>query len=58
MKKHKKRKKRKLKKKRSLVILGMILTRRGGPMKDKREIRGGDHNEQRDLIDECDNDKS
>jgi hypothetical protein len=46
----KRNKKRKRKKARNLVILGMILTRHGGPMKDRREPRGGDRNEQRELL--------
>ena len=47
-------KKRKPKKPRSLVVLGMILTRKGGAMKDRRERRGGDRNEQRELLADAD----
>jgi hypothetical protein len=35
-------KKRKLKKPRDLVVLGMILTRKGGRMRDRRLRRPGD----------------
>lgn len=42
--------KRKQKKPRSLVTLGMILTRKGGYMKDRREGRKGARNEQRELL--------
>lgn len=45
-----KQKKRKPKKLRSIVMLGMILTRRGGPMKDRRSARGGAKNDQRELV--------
>lgn len=38
--------KRKMKKPRNLVTLTMILTRKGGPMKDRREGRGGARNYQ------------
>lgn len=46
-------KKRRLKKPRSAVVLGMILTRKGGFMRDRREPRGGARNEQRDLLDQA-----
>ena len=42
--------KRKQKKPRNLVVLGMILTRKGGYMKDRREKRKGAHNEQQELL--------
>jgi len=41
--------KRKPKKPRDLIALGMILTRHGGPMKDRREPRGGARNHQREF---------
>jgi len=34
--------KRKQKKPRDLIVLGMILTRKGGPMRDRREKRNKD----------------
>lgn len=43
----KKKKKRKLKKRRNLIVLGMILTRKSGKMKDKRDVLGD-----KELIDE------
>ena len=46
-------KKRKQKKARSLVTLGMILTRKGGFMKDRREPRKGARNEQREFLSEA-----
>lgn len=44
-------KKRKPKKPRDLVVLGMILTRKGGFMRDRREPRRGARNKQRDILD-------
>ena len=46
-------KKRKMKKPRSLVVLGMILTRKGRVMDDRREARQGDRNRQRDYLDDA-----
>lgn len=37
---------------RNCSVLGMIVTRKGGPMKDRREPRGGNKNEQAELLDE------
>ena len=37
---------------RNCSVLGMIITRKGGPMKDRREPRGGDKNEQVELLQE------
>ncbi len=37
--------KRKQKKPRDLIVLGMILTRKGGPMKDRREKRNKNKDE-------------
>ena len=45
--------KRKQKKPRSLVTLGMILTRKGGFMKDRREPRKGARNEHQELLREA-----
>lgn len=46
-------KKRKPKKPRSLVALGMILTRKGGFMRDRREPRRGARNEHRELLEQA-----
>lgn len=43
-------KKRKPKKPRSLVVLGMILTRKAGKIKDRRRDRGGSRNKQREML--------
>lgn len=43
-------KKRKPKKARNLTVLGMILTRKGGFMRDRREPRRGARNEFRELL--------
>lgn len=45
--------KRKQKKPRNVVVLGMILTRKGGFMKDRREARKGARNEHRELLEQA-----
>lgn len=35
---------------RSMVVLGMLLTRKGGPMKDRRTPRSGARNRQGDFL--------
>lgn len=37
---------------RNCSVLGMIITRKGGPMKDRREPRGGNKNEQVEFLSE------
>lgn len=48
-----KKSKRKQKQPRDLITLGMLLTRKGGPMKDRRAPRGGAKNDHRELMKEC-----
>lgn len=50
-------KKRKPKKPRSIVVLGMILTRKGGFMRDRRAARKGAKNEHRELLAQADDEK-
>ncbi len=47
-------KKRKPRKPRNLVVLGMILANKSTRIKDKRATRGGNKNNQRELLDEAD----
>lgn len=49
-----KQKKRKPKKPRNIVVLGMILTRKAGRMKDRRAARGGAKNDQPELTAQAD----
>ena len=44
---------RQLRKPRSLVVLGMIVSRKGGPMADRRLPRGGARNRQREIMAEA-----
>lgn len=37
---------------RNLVVLGMLLSCKGGFMHDRREERGGSRNEMKDLVEE------
>lgn len=46
-------KNRKPKKPRNVVVMGMILTRKGCFMRDRRAPRGGARNEQRDYFDQA-----
>jgi hypothetical protein len=39
---------------RNLVVLGMLLSCKGGFMHDRREPRGGARNEQQDIVEEYD----
>jgi hypothetical protein len=43
-------KKRKRKKARELITMAMILTRKGGPMKDKREPKKGSKNKVKEIL--------
>ena len=50
-------KKRKPKKPRNIVVLGMILTRKGGFMRDRRAPRKGSRNEHREFLAQADDEK-
>jgi hypothetical protein len=50
----KKQKRKSPRRERNMIVLHMINTRKGGPMKDKREPRGGTKNHERDLLNDED----
>ena len=50
----KKFRKRKMKKPRNLTVLVMLVSCKGGAMKDRRAERGGAHNQHRDLLEDVD----